>query len=147
MILSLVWFLLPVSLLLSTSSGQQADGQEIRVLEKRWEEATLQKNKAALEQLMSPEYVLVGLGPKGMQEVPRDAWLKNLAMMQIDAYQAEIKRVRIYGDSAVVNIEGSWKVSLGPNKIDEAFLLTDVWIKRDDRWQVVLRHSARGSRP
>ncbi len=138
--------LLPVCLLIGMSFGLKTDDEHVRALEKQWEDATLQKNTAVLEQLMSPDYVLVGMGPNGMHEVPRDLWFKNLAAMQIDAYRTEIKRIRVYGDSAVVNIEGSWKVTLGPSKIDGTFLLTDVWVKRGDRWQAVLRHSTRGSR-
>jgi hypothetical protein len=39
-------------------------------------------------------------------------------------------------------IEAKWRVKYLGGEIEDCVLLTDVWVKDDERWKVVRRHSS-----
>jgi ketosteroid isomerase-like protein len=123
-----------------TSNGSVE--RELVQAEKDWAGALRKQDIAAVRKFMAEDYVLVGVRTTGSNTVDLDTWLKGLANMQIHSYEAEVKRVRIYGDSAVLSVEGSWHIGFQGREIDENFFLTDVWIKKPDGWKIVLRHSS-----
>ena len=51
-------------------------------------------------------------------------------------------RIDVFGDAAVVRSRLTQVATVDDQRWDATFMLTDVWIRRDDRWQVVARHSS-----
>ena len=46
------------------------------------------------------------------------------------------------GDTAVATVAGRWKVTLaGRGTRDENFIVSDTFVRRGGKWQVVYRHS------
>jgi len=122
--------------------AQTPDEALLRQAEKDWNGAIAAKDGTAALKFMADDYVLVGVRSTGSSAVDRQTWLKSLVAMRIFSYETEVTRVRVYGDSAVVSVKGSWHVSFQGQEVDENFLVTDVWTKRPDGWKVVLRHSS-----
>jgi ketosteroid isomerase-like protein len=52
-------------------------------------------------------------------------------------------KVRIYGDTAIVNSLYHQNATARGQDWSGYFLITDVWVKRGGRWQVVTRHASR----
>jgi ketosteroid isomerase-like protein len=122
--------------------SQTSDEGLVKQAETDWNEAIRKQDARAVRQFMADDYVLVGVRSTGSNTVERDAWLQSLAAMRIVSYQAEVTRVRVYGDSAVVSVKGGWHISFSGREIDENFFLTDVWSRQPQGWKVVLRHSS-----
>jgi ketosteroid isomerase-like protein len=122
--------------------AQSSDEALLRQAEKDWNQAIAEKDGVAAVKFMADDYVLVGVRSTGSSTVEREAWVQSLVAMRVFSYQTEVARVRVYGDSAVVSVKGSWHISFRSQEIDENCLVTDVWSKRADGWKVVLRHSS-----
>ena len=58
-----------------------------------------------------------------------------------------VRSKHIYGDTAVSNSRYLQKATYKGEALSGAFYLTDVWVKRDDRWQAVTRHSSFAESP
>ena len=121
------------------SSGAQA---EIAQLEDAWAAALRAKDEPALQRILAPEYKLVGVRSTGISDVPREEWLAAAKTMVFHRYEVKVVSVEVYGDAAIATVDGAWNIDWGPRHIAERFYLTDVWIKRDGRWQAVRRHSS-----
>ena len=124
------------------SLAQSPDEALLRKAEKDWNAAIGAKDAAKAVKFMADDYVLVGVRSTGSSTVDRETWLQSLVAMRVFSYQTEVTGLRVYGDSAVVSVKGSWHISFNGQEVDENFFLTDVWSKRADGWKVVLRHSS-----
>jgi hypothetical protein len=65
------------------------------------------------------------------------------AAAAVESYNAQVTRVRVYGDAAVASLDGAWKVDFNGRPVDDHFFLTDAWVRQDGIWRAVLRHSSR----
>jgi len=74
--------------------------------------------------------------------VDRATWLGLLDRVKNESFAYSDMRVDLFGDAAVVRSRLTQKARVGDQRWDETFALTDVWIRRDRRWQVVARHSS-----
>lgn len=119
-----------------------ADAAAIERLEAQWADALFTGDFDALETLLAPEFRLVGVRSTGSQDMTRDAWFHGAREMVFHQFEAKTLAVEVYGDAAIASVGGYWRLDWGSRRIDERFLVTDVWIRRDGRWQVVRRHSS-----
>jgi hypothetical protein len=51
--------------------------------------------------------------------------------------------IRRYGEVAVVSAQYEQEASYSGVERSGRFVITDVWVQRDGRWQLTLRHSTR----
>ncbi|MBA3542367.1 MAG: nuclear transport factor 2 family protein [Deltaproteobacteria bacterium] len=112
---------------------------DVRAASAAWAEAIQRRDVAAAEQLLGAEYSLMA---QGLGEMPRAQWLAGLPNYIVHSYEFTDVRVNIYGETAVVR--GRYTQSATAFGVDRsgAMLVTDVWVRRDGRWQVVARHTS-----
>ena len=133
-----------VLLMLGMALAQMSEEASLRQAEEGWNAAIAKQDMAAVTKFMADDYVLVNVFESGPITTERAEWLRTLAAMRIISSQTELTRVRVYGDSAVVSLKGSWHVVFPDGKeIDANYFVTDFWTKHQDGWKVVLRHSGR----
>ena len=107
---------------------------EVRQLEERWTAAFNARDARFMEQVMAPEFVLVSSGgPGGAVFTHRADWMRVWLGPVQTPYDAKVVDVVVAGDTAVATIEAQWRRNS---------VLTDTWMKRSGRWQLVFRHSA-----
>ena len=106
-----------------------------------WMEAMLRHDRVRLEALMAPEYVLHAWdGP--VPDTHRAAWLDSLFNhLKIDVWEQTAVSARLYGEVGVVTSKFGWAGAFHGKTFDAKGFLTDVWLRRDSRWQVVSRTS------
>jgi len=63
---------------------------------------------------------------------------------EFDYLESEI---HVYEETAVSNSRYRQKATYKSEDISGVFYLTDIWVKRDGRWQVVTRHSSIADSP
>jgi ketosteroid isomerase-like protein len=113
--------------------------QEIRDIQQGWMDAATRRDEPALEAILGDEYVLISarLGIVG-----REGWLAMGPDYEIQEFEYLESDIHVYGATAVSNSRYRQRASFKGQDLSALFYLTDVWVKRDARWQVVTRHSS-----
>ena len=119
---------------------------EIRELERKWGEAFVSRDFDFIDRIVAPEYRLVGAGPDGKYGITRrDEWMKNARLFTHHAFAVETVDVNRARNTAVASAHGLWTVTFRPGQppTPVRFFVTDTWVRRDGRWQVIHRYSHR----
>jgi ketosteroid isomerase-like protein len=117
--------------------------QELVKLENEWARAWQLPDQEALEALLADDFTLTTERSKGEIANKRQYIDATLKLVRGESYSFARLSVRIYGDTAVVNAWLQQTATFAGRDWSGDFLLTDVWAKRDGRWQAVARHSSR----
>lgn len=119
-----------------------ANPGDIIELEREWRDALFAKDEAALRKLIHPQFKLVGIRSTGTVAVGLADWLGALQKMDIASLEVRVTDSVRVDRTIVATVDAQWKLRFMGHTIDERVLLTDVWVKGDDGWQVVRRHSS-----
>jgi len=114
--------------------------QELTRLQHAWMEAVKRRDIEFLERLLGPEFILItgrpGIETRTRQQyldVTRDRYtLKSFEYVELD--------VHAYGDFGFARSRYSQRGWMNDKQRNQAFLMTDVWVRRDGSWQAVSRH-------
>jgi catechol 2,3-dioxygenase-like lactoylglutathione lyase family enzyme/ketosteroid isomerase-like protein len=115
-------------------------GDELARLERAWLEAVQRRDLPALERLLGEEFTLT-TGRPGAEvrtrteylEVTRDAYV-------VESFAFDELETHVHADAAVVRSRYRQRGRMGAEDRTQSFLMTDVWFRRDGRWQAVARH-------
>jgi ketosteroid isomerase-like protein len=119
---------------------------EITRLEQQWGEAFVKRDFAAIERLVAPEYRLVIAQDNRRHSVtPRAEWMTNARQFRYESFSAETVDVTRVGDTAVASVRIANRVAQRPGEAfsPRASFVTDTWVRRNGRWQVIHRYSHR----
>ena len=106
-----------------------------------WMDAIRTRDRAGLEAFLAPEFRLTSA--RSDQWIGRDRWLE-LALTEVEMVSFTVDEMEtvLVDDTAVVWSRISQQAKVSGEDWSDRFMLTDVWVRRDDRWQVVARHSS-----
>ena len=127
---------------MASTAPMTGEAAAISALEARWTAALIAKDQATLEDLLAPEFELVGIRSTGVGSTSRAEWLARAGSIVFHDFTTESTSVQLFGDTALATVEGHWDIVFAGRTIKEHFYVTDVWIRRDGRWRVVRRHSS-----
>jgi hypothetical protein len=121
------------------SSRNAADSAQIEILQltSQWNDAIIHRDSLVLDKILASDYSLNG-------SVIRTAWMNNtLHHFETDTLKMlDQLHISFYGQAAKSEGRFFWKATFdGKPRINGYFDVTDIWIKRDGRWQVMLRMS------
>ena len=119
-----------------------ADETDIHGLERQWRDALFAKDESRLRQLIHPQFKLVGIRSTGTVAVSLEDWLVALQKMDLISLEVRVMDSVRLDQTMVATVDAQWKLRFMGHAIDERVLLTDVWVKFEDGWQVVRRHSS-----
>lgn len=112
--------------------------QELRDRSQSWMEAIQRKDLDALDAILGEEYTYTA---SGQGRWSRQSWLDTVAIYDIHRFEIRDIDVRRYGDVAIVLGEYWQEATVRGEPRSGEFQITDVWVMRDGRWQVVARSS------
>ena len=115
---------------------------DVRDLEQQWRDALIAKDVDALKRLIHPQFKLVGIRSTGSVAVNLDQWIDALQRMDIASLEVRVTECVALENVIVATVDAQWQVRYLGQLIDERVLLTDVWVRIGDGWQVVRRHSS-----
>ncbi len=149
------WFV-AVIVLLGTSRGiaQSAEDQatrqkqaerELRQLNRDVADMQVRKDAGAAERLLADDYVFLQADGNVSDKAQNIAVIRDPAFV-CQSLIAEDVKVRVYGDAAVLTGIVVMRASYRGRDVSGEFLYTDVWVKRDSRWQTVVSQATRRSR-
>ena len=91
-----------------------------------------------LEQLLAAEFTLQGAAG----QLDRDAFLQAAAgPYEIDEFTYEEIDPEVYGNTAVLVSRYHQVARLDGRDLTHRMHVTDIWTRRDARWQIVRRHA------
>lgn len=100
--------------------------------------AVQEHDRARLEELLADEFTLDGAAGR----LDRDGLLEASAgAYEIEDFAYEEIDPDVYGATAVVVSRYRQQASLDGRDLSMRLRMTDVWVRRDGRWQIVRRHA------
>lgn len=112
------------------------DEQVLRLIEREWENANKNKDKAWLERNLADEYTAVNARGKMFNKTEDIADALSNTETVTSAELSDMK-VHVHGNAAIVTGR-LHRVGKDKNgNFDRKFLFTDTFIRRDGRWQVI----------
>ena len=113
----------------------------IRSLEHQWRDALCARDVDRMKALIHPEFVLIGTRSTGPFILTRDEWLEAIQRRELISIELDIRDALVFDDMMIGTIDARWRVKYLGGEIEDCVLLTDVWVRENDQWQVVRRHS------
>jgi ketosteroid isomerase-like protein len=113
---------------------------QIERLERRWMDAVRDRDMEFLDRFLGEEFALT-TGRPGAPVRSRDEWLAiTRDRYAIDDYEFERLEVFPYGHVALARSRYRQRASMDGEDRSQAFLMTDVFVRRGGRWRAVTRH-------
>ena len=116
--------------------------EELLKLEKEFAEAIVRNDVEGIGRLVADDWVIIDPNGEIVDRARFFEVIKSGALTH-DVMESEDFRVRVYGDSAVVTGVARAKGKFMGQKFSTQERATDVFVKRDGRWQCVLTHLTR----
>ena len=118
--------------------------QELMQMERDWSAAYLQHDSTVVDRILADDYI--GTDGRGvMTDKAReieDARSTD-ASRKVLSEQIDDLKVRLYGDTAIVNGRTTEKIEINGKELTIQYRRTDVFVKRNGRWQCVSFHGSR----
>lgn len=124
-----------------TSDTERAETKIVQRA-RAWMEAAARRDAGELDGFLADEFTMV---TNRGSLIDKAQWLENmLHRVGRDFTPPEFLdvRVRLYGDAALMTSRNILHTTFDGKDWSGEHFLTDVWVRRDDRWQLVRRHSS-----
>lgn len=112
--------------------------REIIAREQEMRAALLAGDEPKTQQIIAAEFVMMNANGLNTRESYFDGVLRKRKMLTLDIKEM---RAAVYGETALVWGRIAYTATGLGKTIDTEIVLTDAWIKRDGRWQLLTRHS------
>ena len=119
--------------------------QELLTLEKAFAEAIVRNDLEGIGRLVTDDWIIIDPNGEIIDRTRFFEVIKSGALTH-EMMESEDFRVRVYGDSAVVTGLTRTKGKFMGQEFSTQERATDVFVKRDGRWQCVLTHLTRFSK-
>ena len=110
-------------------------------LETQWMTAWKHKDVATVRKILSDDFTLTSSLSSGSL-VDKEGWIAKLAVYDCKAFRFDKIQVRVYDNTAVVNSWFHQDATANGKDWSGNFLITDIWVKKGEYWQVVARHAS-----
>src|SRR5262245_56139021 len=116
--------------------------EELLKLEKEFAETIVNNDLEGLGRVVADDWVIIDPNGEIVDRTRFFEVIKSGALTH-DMMESEELRVRVYGDSAVVTAVTRTTGTFMGQEFSTRERATDVFVKRDGRWQCVLTHLTR----
>jgi len=118
------------------TQGQTAAEKELLKVENDWSTAWMKKDSAALQSLYATEYLATDW--EGATFTKTQDIANGMAPdTKTQSFVLSDMKVHVYGDTAVVTGLNTIKATFKGADVSGAYRFTDVFVKREGRWQAV----------
>jgi len=116
--------------------------EELLKLERAFADAIIKNDLESIGRIVADDWIIVDPNGEIVDRTRFFEVIKSGALAH-DIMESEDFRVRVYGDSAVVTAVTRTKGKFMGQEFSTRERATDVFVKRDGRWQCVLTHLTR----
>lgn len=132
----------PASAMESSVDVEKAIAQ----LERNWMDAIQKKDAAALERLIADDATLVDSDGRSLTKAAHIAEVKSRDI-KIESFTLDPVKVRVFGDIAMATSGDTEKSQFKGKDSSGHYIWTDIYIKRNGRWQAIAAQNARLPQP
>ena len=118
----------------------------VKKLDLEWLESYVKRDTDFLERYVSDDYT--SIDPHG-RAVDKKGEIESVKSGDLAITEMKLNemKVRTYGDAAVITGRCTIKAKVSGQDASGEYRFTDVWVKRDDRWQAVASQLTRIAKP
>lgn len=120
--------------------------EELRRLNAAVSEMQVRKDVAAATRLLADDYVFLQADGQVSNKAQNIAGLGDPAFV-CESLTTDGVEVRVFGDVGVITGRAHFRAKFKGQEVDDELLYTDVWVKRQGRWQNVVSQATRRPRP
>jgi ketosteroid isomerase-like protein len=113
--------------------------QEIREMERKWDESQIHPEMGLLDRMMADEYVAVLLNNVYTKAEVMESY-RSTADVSLEHYHSEIDRIIIHRDVAIVVGRSDWKGKIKRARVKNRALYSRAYVHKEGRWQVTVSH-------
>ena len=114
----------------------------ITALEDGWSQAFLTKDMAFLESIVAPEFSVASYRNGRQILSGREEWMATTRRWEFRAHPTEVLNVQVVEDTSVATVRGTLVAAVDGREVrNNDFLVTDTWVRRNGRWQVIFRYA------
>jgi ketosteroid isomerase-like protein len=127
-----------------TPDATSANEQELLEAEREWADVVMRKDKVAADSILADEFRLTGPELQRLstgRAATKDVWLETLPLIDTRSFNLSDAQITVYGRAAVVFVRATIDWSIQGRPLPSHYMLTDLWVQREGRWQVVTRLS------
>ena len=88
-------------------------------------------------------FLAIGVEGSPFQIISRENWQAGLKDYVTKSFSIEDLIVNVYGNTAVVLMYYTQQATVRGENRNAQFVITDVWVKSENDWKIVSRHSSR----
>ncbi len=133
--LSVILFSNPGLAQTAKSAQNSADGKAVSRLVQEWLDALVKGDFEALDRIIGDDYIITNSDGSVLGKQQDLEPLKT--GLKFDSATVEDLKVRVYGDTAVATGLTTFKGNFNGRAFTSCGRFTDVWVKRNGRWQAV----------
>jgi ketosteroid isomerase-like protein len=133
-------FMIALAFTLAASALALAQGgnveQSIKAMTEQWRQAALKADVATVDKLLADDFIAIsGLGETITKAEALE--LYKSGKLKFEAIDVLDMKVRVYGDTALVNTTMNLKGHSGATDFSGQWRNVRVWVKRKGQWQTV----------
>jgi len=124
-----------------TSADKQVEAELLRI-QREMIDTSLRGDKSAFERYTADTYLETDFnGAVTTRARILDNFLTPPSSMK-PTFEIQDVQVHVYGDTAVMSSRGNYRAEANGQKITNSFRTTDIWLRRDGRWQLIASHDS-----
>jgi len=139
--LILILALLTFSSLLAVGQSS-SDEQSVKRIEQEMVAAVLKGNASVFEKHLAAAYIFTGPDGIVMNKTENIAPIKS-GELKFESSKYDDMKVQLYGNTAIVTYQSTDKGTYKGSDLSGQYRWTDVFVKRDGRWQVAATQGTR----
>jgi len=130
----------------ATASPTENVEQALIKLEREWAEALVKVDGATLDRIQADDWIMTSWDGQTQTKAQSIEEIKS-GVYQAASVSLDNLKVRTFGDVAVVTLGQTEKSKYKGKESSGRYLYTDVWVKRNGKWQVVATHGTKVEQP
>lgn len=132
----------------ATAAASPAENveQAITKMEREWAEAIVKADIATLDRVMADDWVMTTWDGQTRTKAQSIEEFKS-GVTKLTAADIGDLKVRVFGDTAIATLGQTEKGTSKGKDSSGHFLYTDVWVKRNGKWQAVSTHGTKVEQP
>jgi ketosteroid isomerase-like protein len=126
------------------SGTTSANKQEILDAEREWADAVMRKDTVAANIILADEFRLTGPELQRLstgRAATKEVWMQTLPLIDTKSFDFSDMQVTVFGSAAVAFVHATLDWSIQGRPLPSHYRLTDLWVNREGRWQVLTRVS------
>lgn len=139
----LILLITVINLTINMTQAQTIWQQTFTELENSWMNAWKNKDEKTVREIIADDFTLSSSLSTG-ELMNKEAWIeKALHGYDCQSFNFDTIKVRVYGDTALLNVWYHQEATVNGKDWSGNFLMTDIWTKqKNGKWQVVARHAS-----